>query len=713
MSFSGRRCSVMGIIIGVGLLCVLLPIAVVSPAFAGQVPELQERDSLSDAALCASDWVDRANSGIQAAKDERIDQALSHLQPVVEADPDCYLEEHGAVAYWVGKMLGLRDEPDRQLEIWRDGLNALETSEKVADARLADAFLQEVFQRENTSAYERAVEAYYTLLTRTGIENSAWQARPIAQHLRLVAGILPASMRNQYSLSQGLPVDSVRSLSEEFGAELVSWWRAQDPFPRTIANERVEEHLRRVVHARAEYQHDGRVDDRGMVYVRLGAPYRKTTVQFNSTEFTDHVLSGRSRVTASDFKRGKFWVYDHISRSTQFLFVEVQGGVFKVGDVTSMLPSSVRRSFSSSSRGQREAEVFLRAMKEAYSQLAVYSDRYHSQHQEFANSVMDLDARAGSPRPERNWSSRSIARRMLSDVKEADRYQKEQRKKHTPSSYAEQDESASLPVAVRHTRFLEPNGNTRVEVTWSAASSGFQSSEERDKGTYFLGTTLVERGSDGRRRTYKHESSRLEVEKLRGAGFIEPQTLDFRTDATGAFRIDMQWDQFTASQTGNLRPEERVARTVKMDTIQALDPDSSVLQVSDLQPMLVPQANKNTGPWEKELPYPFSTITLESPLALYFEVYHLTLGAENRTQYTIEYSVLERTDRSLDALELRTAVESQVSGTSRTAEEYILLDLQGWDVEGDEITIAVRVTDERTGERVLRELDFQVRSPQM
>lgn len=694
-----------------GLLLGLLLIATGPRAFADLGGEVREGSATQDEPRCEAEWRDQAESGIRAAKERDLSRALSQLTPVVEANPGCYLENYGTAAYWLGEMLGREGSHERQLKTWEAGLNALKESGRGTDARLADAFVQMVFHRERTSSYGRAVQAYYTLLAAVGREGPRWQTKPIAQHLRQVAGVIPRSLRSQYRLSRGVPADSVSVLSEELGAALISWWRMQDPLPRTIENERVEEHLHRLAHARVEYAKEGRVDDRGFVYVRLGAPHRKTTIQFNSTEFTGHVLSGRSRVTTSDFKPGKFWVYDQISRSTEFLFVEKKRGIFELGDVVSMLPSSARRSFSSSSRGNRDAEIFLRSMKEAYSQLAVYSDRYHSQHQEFANYVMDLDAGAGPTYPGRNRSARSAARHMLPQVKQETRYQRERRKAATPSSYSQRSEtSSSLPVAVRHTRFLEPDGDTRVETSWSIASSDLRSSEEQREGVYFLGTTMVQRGMDGRRRSYEHRSNRFRTDELRGAGFIEPQVLELRTDTAGAFRVDMQWDQFGADQPDNPRPQEHVARAVQIDTLEALNPDSSALQVSDLQPVLVPRENRKAGAWKNELPYPFDTITLESPLALYFEVYHLALGSDDRTRYTVEYKVQEQGGRLSEVEDWGTAVESQASGTSRTAEEYILLDLQDWEVGREKITIAVQVTDENTGSQVLRELDFRIRS---
>lgn len=661
--------------------------------------------------LCNPDLVSQATAGAEAVRSGNVDRGLSGLRQVVEADPGCYLPERGAAAYWLGRAEGKREEYEAQVQAWRKGIDALRNSPAPTDPRLIDAFLGVIFRQERHRHYDRATQAYYSLLSETGKERQEWAARPVAHHLRLVAHLVPSAFRTQYGLSRTLGADSVGAVKADLGPRIIAWWRGQDPLPQTIANERVERHLSRVVHARENYEHDGYLDDRGFVYVRLGEPTRKTTIQFNSIDFADNVLSGSSRWMDSDFKQGKFWVYDHISRSTEYLFVEVNRDVFKSGTVLSMLPSSARRSFSSSSRGAEEAEVFVRAMKEAYSQLAVYSSRYHSQHQTFANYVMDLEATAGAPRPERNWSSQSIARRMLPQVREENRYQRRLRKKHTPPSYSGIEEDwSSLPVSVRHTRFLESDGDTRVEIAWSIPSSGLVTKEGQE--AYFLATTLLHRGPEGERRASRYQSSRFRRTEISGGGFIKPQTTNVRVRSSGPFRIDMQWDQFAAGRGDTPKPEKRVARMVEVDTLRALESNPSTLTVSDLQPMLVPNVEKETGPWEQGMPYPFETVTFESPLALYFEVYHLTLDPSKKTRYTVEYVVQESSDASVtaDAWAKRgTAVRTTMSGTNRTANEYILLDLQEWDVEGERITVSVRVTDEHTGQKVVRTLDFRVR----
>src|SRR5690606_886317 len=65
------------------------------------------------------------------------------------------------------------------------------------------------------------------------------------------------------------------------GPMIARWWREQDPFPATPANERLEEHLERVAYAHATYAGDDPlgIDDRGKIFIRLGPPEKERTIK--------------------------------------------------------------------------------------------------------------------------------------------------------------------------------------------------------------------------------------------------------------------------------------------------------------------------------------------------------------------------------------------------------------------------------------------------
>ncbi len=111
--------------------------------------------------------------------------------------------------------------------------------------------------------------------------------------------------------------------------------------------------------------------------------------------------------------------------------------------------------------------------------------------------------------------------------------------------------------------------------------------------------------------------------------------------------------------------------------------------------------------------YPFDTLEKQTPLLLYFEVYHLAFGPDDQTQYTVAYEVRRKKGRGglLRFLggpeEEGTAAQTDYTGVSRTAKEAILLDFTDWEGRGA-LEITVRVTDRVTGRQVERAIPMKL-----
>ena len=107
------------------------------------------------------------------------------------------------------------------------------------------------------------------------------------------------------------------------------------------------------------------------------------------------------------------------------------------------------------------------------------------------------------------------------------------------------------------------------------------------------------------------------------------------------------------------------------------------------------------------------TLTPDVPVALYFEVYNLSFGADDRTQYTLEYEIKHTQPRSSLIGRIRgdqtreTATETTYEGTSQRAEEYIVVDPSEVAPEGGgKVVITVRITDEHVDTTVERTVQF-------
>ncbi len=666
--------------------------------------------------LCDPSRIPTVRDGVEALDDDEPGRAVRLLQSVVSADPGCYTRAHGSAAYWLGVASAQSGNSAQQLEVWKRGVAAVLGSERPLDVRLANAYIYRVFSTQRGIEYQQAARAYLALLDQAGRRPLAgWEQSILAQHLRLVAVLLPPAARQRTGLQATIDPSTLSSLPAQCGRELVAWWRGQDPLPATPTNERLEEHLERVVHAQSQFETDGRIDERGDIYVRLGAPSRQTSIQFNSIRFNESALSFDSRFSMSDFKSGQFWVYDGISRATQYLFIEDRRGVYKVGDVVSMFPQSLQRGFSSSPRGQEAAAVFVRAMAEAYSQLAVYHDRYHSLNQRLSNYTLDLDAGTTGSVTRGTRTVLNFARRTLLDVKQSDIFHRQQRDRSTPRVHSSRPAPyRTIPIAVRHARFLRSDGATRVEVYWSASYNGLAgTSDVAPPDRYLIATSIVQRGDDGRPLTTRYRSNVVKAGRTEGIAFLSPQTYRLRAQPQQAFRLDLQWNQYEAeAETRTPRPGEVMGRYIwQSDTLRALDPNPKMLLLSDIRPMVIPSVPDGGAVEEAALPYPFRFVGPETSLALYFEVYHLAFDTTDRTRYTVEYEVrrqapggrLTRLARGDDTPS--TATTAQYEGTTRTANEYIVLDLSAWDGQRD-LTVTVRVTDMVTGQQAQRSIDF-------
>lgn len=691
------------------LMVVLLGAGVLLPSQAAERGE-GDGDPRCDASVAT------LRKGIAALEDDDDpDRAVQLLRSVVSMDPGCYSEAHGSAAYWLGMASGQAGNSSQQRAAWEKGIAAVIGSERPLDGRLADAYIHRVFSAQRGGAYPQAVRAYLALIELIGSRPLAPWERPIlARQLRLVAVLLPPAVRARTGLEGEITPSSISSLPAHCGRDLVAWWRGLDPLPATPANERLEEHLERVAHAQSHFEKDGRIDERGEIYVRLGAPSRQTSVQFNSIRFHESALSFDSRFSMADFKPGQFWVYDDVSRATQYLFVKQEQGKFEIGDVISMLPQSLQRGFSSSYRGQEAAAVFIRAMAEAYSQLAVYHDRYHSLNQRLSNYSLDLDAGTTGSVMRGNRTALNFARRTLLDVKQSDIFHRQQRERNTPRVHSRRlDEHRAIPVAVRHARFLRPNGTTRVEVYWSAPYNELADVPGTTlPGQYLISTSIVLRGDEGRPLTTRYRSNAVEAGRKDRRAFLRPQRHQLIAHPEQSFRLDLQWDQYEAD-AGRAVAGEMVGRYVwQSDTLHSLSPNREKLLLSDIRPMVVPPGTQGEAVDKEALPYPFAQINPDMTLVLYFEAYHLAFTGEDRTRYSIEYEVRrQENDGRLVRLftdddPRSTATEATYEGGSRTAKEYIMIDLSDWE-GSDDLRVTVRVTDEATGQQVERSVDLE------
>ena len=673
--------------------------------------------------------------GVQAVRGGNGGEAATLLEQVFANTPSYFDTEEGSAAYWLGRAYEENERLSRAISTWRVGLITLNATDRF-EVQLADAFVQRVFREEDTENYQLAAAAYLRLMQEVGSSRlSAEERRVLVPHLRHLALVLPEDAKRKARLPSDAGDITPETVADVDGKTLLAWWRGEDPLPATQKNERVREHLQRVSHARKEYASEASptgFDERGRIYVRLGEPDHTVEIRYNDTRLTDLLFRPGVTVNLSDLPENEFWSYGQMDRSTYYIFVQKnKGEPYEIGDVQDLLPRQLRSGFTSTQRGQQRSVMALAMLRAIYRKYSDFHPELAHRHDEVANYMADAVDEGSII----DWESLSrqqyrpyvFAQRTLSDTENKDAQARFRRQKFTPQHQSTVlDDHGQLNIAARTARFLNDDGTTRTEVYWTPTAEALvptQADRERmdQQSRSFASDEFVVRLTASQKAPdYQTRIVNQKHYRLTDVGGSD-RTIPARTFATTEgdstlYHLSVQWDQFAIAADGgqaHVGPKLKVG-TMRRDSLRALTADARILEMSDLRPMVVPEGASGAST-KSAIPYPFKTVTPETPLMLYFEVYHLPFGANDRTRYTVEYEVQRRTDRGalVDLFrsddEESTTVTTTNDGTSRTAKEYIMLDLAAWEVDGtSDITVNVRVTDERSGQSVERSVDFEL-----
>lgn len=670
--------------------------------------------------------------GVAAMQDGDEQQAAQLLQRVMSEDPDYLDETEGSAAYWLGKAYAANDKMDRAIQTWRLGLIALNEEDQF-EVRLADAYIRHVFRHTSESNYRLATDAYTRMLRQLDEPLSAEETAVLSQYLANLTPILPDAVKQD----AGIAKERIKNqnLSQVEGSPIVTWWRSEDPMPATLENERMVEHLERVAYAQEHFAHAESLtgfDDRGAIYLRYGAPKHREVVKFNESRLTDEIFQPGLSINLSDFPMNEFWSYGDIDRAGYYLFIEGDEG-YRIGQFDELLPRQLRSGFSSTSeRGRRRAYLSLSAQRAMYRRLSPHHPDLAVRHDEVANYLAQVTDVGIASRNEVDPSEAldsqisrgaTFAEKTVRENRNRDEVAAGIRQKNMPQQATRVfREEEALDVAARTARFLEDDGTTRTEVYWSPAPdamrlSGDQQDELEGQGhdrfdQHIVRLTAAQKNAAYQSRILNRKHYRIgDVNRIEGST-IPTQTLHVRGD-TALHHLSLQWDQYLVARDeqggAQLGPRVKVA-TMQRDSVRALISDDRVLEMSDLRAMILPPDASATAV-EEAIPYPFEQLNPDMTLVLYFEAYHLAFSGEDQTRYTVEYKV-RRQGKGGRLVRLfardgtqSTAAEATYEGSSRTAEEYIMLDLSDWNGK-DDLTVTVQVTDEVTGQQVERSIDF-------
>ena len=551
----------------------------------------------------------------------------------------------------------------------------------------ADAYVAAVFAARDTSRYDTGAEAYLSLLERLREPLPPSETGVLLRHLRQLAPVVPATERATWGVDEAIRNASLAPLSRDAGARAARWWRAQDDLPATPANERLAEHLARVAFALAAFAapDDPRgYDDRGEVYVRLGPPDRTATIAVDAA-LRAFDLRGRSPV--GRLPANAFWLYDRVHASAQYLFVQASlRGPYRLGGGLDLLPRDLRRA-SRGLRGDAEAEAFLTVMEEVYGQLAVRHPAY--------GSPYDAVARYNGSGPARDDPS-GVALEVITQAQAADAVAEAVRQEAVPASVSTTRlNTADLPASARWARFLNPDGTTRLEVSWGVEAGALRPSRRPrtedgapaplSPDSVLLSTSVVLLTDDFRPQAAAHDHCRLSQDD----GTTGLLAVPIRTSPA---RLALQWQARRRSSdrewVGTLRPPDVL---VPLRT--------GVLEMSDLHPLAISNARAAA----LASPYPFDALPADGRITLSFEIYALRPDASGRTHYSIEYRITGRRGAPV------TSAAITYEGSETVAREVIAVDVTPRLEEA--VEIEVRVRDEETGDEVRRSVQFETPRP--
>lgn len=660
--------------------------------------------------------------GIEAVEAERYAEATHLLSAVFTERPTLYTSETGSAAYWLAEALAAAGRADLAQRIRTGGIEALEAVDAF-DIRLVEAYVRAVYRAEAAEAYTTAAGLYLALLEAAPGASPAEQPtlhRLIGRTLLLLPEtLLESVVDGRVSTLEGRLRDGW-SLRPGAGPALAAWWRSLDPLPATVANERLEEHLRRITHAETTYpapEHLTGLDGRGLLYLRLGPPDAIVDVTYQDQRLTRLVAQAPLLTTASSLPDVEIWTYD-VHPDAYFLFTEAHGRV-DLATFRDLQPGvlSTRRRLQSAPRQGAQAvpsqlRLYLETLRVIYTDLATVKPDLAPAIADLENLVFDMDNGTRLPGGQ-YMPPASQAQSILNDIDNRDVAAITRREEQVPrQATGLLDETALLPMQVRWARFLEGDGTTRAEIYWSlpAAALAAASPDDALQPSLLEHTTTVRNAAYGREAVYT-DAMRVGTGSPVAGGIVPVQTLTI-AGLRGVFHLASQWNQLlifgdraVPQATADAPVQQGFFRA---DSLTALSNDAASLEISDLLPLYGPDVAL-TAPDDRSAltPYPFERLSQADTVGLYFEVYHLAFDTDDQTRYTVAYEVrrpeggglLDRLRRS------RIRASTQYEGQARTARELIQITLDDA-VAGGSVEVVVQVTDDVTGQSVTRTIAF-------
>ncbi len=441
------------------------------------------------------------------------------------------------------------------------------------------------------------------------------------------------------------------------GTVLRRYWNQHDPTPTTLVNERLYEHQRRVLEARRAYGVPGPVgfDDRGRIYVRLGAP-------------TEAFVSGGSGTNRAN----ESWVYRGLSDSPiTYDFVDKGGGAY---ELTADLGDALMAfSLAPSDR--------LTALQE------LFQERQHL-HSNYARTANDLvlmrDNVAGSVSRE-TFDTRAA---ILEYTRAAENLQA----KAPPAAYRPPAGLDQLAGAMVLARLRGHPGSGRVELAYGVPTGELETASGQSEQvvleeSFALYDAAYEEVARARRQRAVDLSGSGADHSYVGLVAIPPkEALEFLP--AGEYRL-----AFAVRDVHANRSKEFAVR------FHLPEYAADTLSMSDLQWSVA------GGDANAFRPHPYRTVAATEPLFVRYEIYGLGLAADQLTDFGVTYAVagadgaLKRLLGRLNPLGRAPAggIELGAARRGTTPEEVDVVELDLAGLDPGTYTLTVTVDDQVAG----------------
>ncbi|MDX1430245.1 MAG: GWxTD domain-containing protein, partial [Rhodothermales bacterium] len=424
----------------------------------------------------------RAISSLESNDAASAEQVLGALRL---KDPDYYHRELGSAALWHGRAIMAQRGAPAALGAWSSGWRSLVKS-GVTDAALGLELIWTAFENGQSAYYDQAASIYLGLIDGMPRADAkvGWRLRTrLLEPFLLIA---PPEIRS--SLASRAEEGKDEPVTQDDVLRIANWWRSLDPLPATQSNERLIEHLRRLVYASHAYPGaDGELlDDRGKLYVRLGEPWRRHAVRpprsgfLRSRRQTGSGLRVELTNKAYTLPGNEFWVYNDVDPAAQYLFIANPDGSFSLGSTYDLLPLELRTQRHSLDQLDVMAHILGElallhpdSFEHAFTRVSTFlSDLELNAFADYATNMSSVSvgdsARMGGLRVPMEQSVASFARMAVTRNRAEERRAARIRDARVPDFYFDDfPDVEKVAVDARWARFLSPAGETLLNVYWT------------------------------------------------------------------------------------------------------------------------------------------------------------------------------------------------------------------------------------------------------